>query len=166
MSFQTIEINSVKITFDKEKTKGHRTEFNKPCCCQDCRNYYKHIENNSELVEFLSGFGIDYNCTEEVFSWDLENNNEPLIHHEGYYGVFGEFEGEEFYFEKFGVKITFAKGACVPCDRHGHGEYFWIYIEADFPYILDEKRDLPIPFSQKAEKLSFVEKVKIKFNKH
>lgn len=74
MSFQTIEINSVKIIFDKEKTKEYRTDFNKPCDCQDCRNYYKHIENNSELVEFLSGFGIDYNCTEEVFSWDLENN--------------------------------------------------------------------------------------------
>ena len=54
------------------------------------------------------------------------------------------------------VKIAFVKGACVPCDRHGHGEYFWIYIEADFPYILDEKRDLPIPFSQKAEKLSLI----------
>lgn len=59
MSFQTVEINSVKITFDKEKTKEYRTDFNKPCECQDCRNYYKHIEENKKLVEFLSEFGID-----------------------------------------------------------------------------------------------------------
>ena len=53
MSLQTIEINSVKIIFDKEKTKEYRTDFNRPCDCQDCRNYYKNIQNNFELVEFL-----------------------------------------------------------------------------------------------------------------
>ena len=46
MSLQTVEINSVKITFDKEKTKEYRTDFNKHSDCQDCRNYYRHIENN------------------------------------------------------------------------------------------------------------------------
>ena len=71
MSLQTVEMNSVKIIFDKEKTKGYRTDFNKPCDCQDCRNYYKHIQTNKVLVEFLSDFGIDYTCAEEVFSWDL-----------------------------------------------------------------------------------------------
>ena len=113
MSLQTIEINSVKIIFDKEKTKEHRTAMNNPCDCLDCRNYCKHVENNSELVEFLSGFGIDYNYTGEVFSWDLGNDKDSLIHHEGYYGVFGKIEGEEFDFEKFGVKIIFQKGASV-----------------------------------------------------
>lgn len=53
MSLQTIEINSVKIIFDKEKNKEYRTDFNKPCDCQDCRKYYKNIQNNFELVEFL-----------------------------------------------------------------------------------------------------------------
>lgn len=105
MSLQKIEINSVKIIFDKEKTKEHRTAMNNPCDCRDCRNYCKHIENDFELVEFLGGFGIDYNYTEEVFSWDLGNDKDSLIHHEGYYGVFGKIEGEEFDFEKFGVKI-------------------------------------------------------------
>ena len=64
MSFENVEIKSVKITFDKYKTKEYRTDFNKPCDCQNCRNYYKHIEENQKLVEFLSEFGIDYNCTE------------------------------------------------------------------------------------------------------
>ena len=162
MSLQTIEINSVKITFDKEKTKEYRTDFNKPCDCQECRNYYKHVENNLELVEFLNRFGIDYNCTEEVFSWDL-GNDDSLIHHEGYYGVFGKIEGEEFDFGKFGVKITFQKGAFVPCDRIG--EYFWICIEGDYPYILDEERDLPISFSQKLERIGFINKIKAFFKK-
>lgn len=141
MSLQTVEINSAKITFDKEKTKAYRTAINNPCDCQDCRNYYKHIESNKELIEFLNAFGIDFTCTEEVFSWDLGNDNESLIHHEGYYGVFGRIEGEEFDFEKFGVKIIFQKGASVPCDRTG--EYFWICVEGEFPYILDEEREFP-----------------------
>ena len=163
MSLQSVEINSVKITFDKEKTKEYRTDFNKPCDCQNCRNYYKHIEENKKLVEFLSEFGIDYNCTEEVFSWDLGNDEDSLIHHEGCYGVFGKIEGEEFEFEKFGVKITFQKGASVPCDRTG--EYFWICIEGDFPYILEEERDLPITFSQRVQKLNVFGKIKAIFNK-
>ena len=163
MSLQTVEINSAKIAFDKEKTKEYRTDLNKPCDCQNCRNYYKHIEKNKKLVEFLSGFGVDYNCTEEVFSWDLGNDKESLIHHEGYYGVFGKIEGEEFEFEKFGVKITFQKGASVPCDRTG--EYFWICIEGDLPYILEEERDLPITFSQRVQKLNVIGKIKAIFNK-
>jgi hypothetical protein len=31
MSLQTIEINSAKIIFDKNKTKEYRTDYNKPC---------------------------------------------------------------------------------------------------------------------------------------
>ena len=138
MSWQTLIINDVKISFDKDKTKEHRTDFNRPCDCQDCRNYYKHMEQNKELLEFLGGFGVDYNCTEEVFSWDLENHSDGFIHHEGYYGIFGRIDGDEIKIEKFGVIITFQKGACVPCDRTG--EYFWICVEGDFPYILNEKR--------------------------
>ena len=163
MSLQKIEINSVKIIFDKEKTKEHRTAMNNPCDCRDCRNYCKHIENNFELVEFLGGFGIDYNYTEEVFSWDLGNDKDSLIHHEGYYGVFGKIEGEEFDFEKFGVIITFQKGATVPCDRTG--EYFWICIEGDFPYILDEERELPVSLSRKTQFLNFIGKIKTIFRK-
>ena len=163
MSFENVEINSVKITFDKEKTKEYWTDFNKPCDCQNWRNYYKHIGENKKLVEFLSEFGIDYNCTEEVFSWDLGNDEDSLIHHEGYYGVFGKIEGEEFEFEKFGVKITFQKGASVPCDRTG--KFFWICIEGDFPYILDEERDLPITFSQKIQKSNIIGKIKSIFKK-
>ena len=59
MSWQTLIINDVKISFDKDKTKEHRTDFNRPCDCQDCRNYYKHMEQNKDLLEFLGGFGVD-----------------------------------------------------------------------------------------------------------
>ena len=164
MSLQNVEMNSAKVTFDKEKTREYRTDMNNPCDCQNCRNYYKHIENNKGLVEFLSNFGIDYTCTEKVFSWDLGNNKDSLIHHEGYYGVFGKIEGEEFDFEKFGVKITFQKDASVPCDRTG--DYFWICVEGDFPYILDEERNLPITFSQKIQRSNIISKIKAIFMKY
>lgn len=163
MSLQAIEINSFKIVFDRDKTKEYRTDFNKPCTCQDCRNYYKYIQNNPELVEFLSGLGIDYNCTEEVFSWDLGNDEDSLIYYEGYYGVFGKIESDKFVLDKYGVKITFVKDACVPCDRTG--EYFWVCIEGDFPYILDEKRELSLPFFQKLKKSSIVSRIKSVFKK-
>ena len=107
--------------------------------------------------------GEDCNCTEEVFSWDLENHSDTLIHHEGYYGVFGKIEGDEFNFEKFDVKVTFQKGASVPCDRTG--EYFWICIEGEFPYILDEERNLPITFSQSIKKSNIISKMKAIFRK-
>lgn len=163
MSLQTIEINSVKITFDKENTKEHRTAMNNPCECQYCKNYHKHLEGNTELIVFLSGFGIDYDCTEEVFSYDLENDKDSLIHYKGYYAVFGKIEGEEFDLEKFGVKITFQKGASVPCDRTG--EYFWICVEGDFTYILAEERVVPIALSQKSERCRLVTKIKTIFKK-
>lgn len=86
-----------------------------------------------------------------------------MIHHEGYYGVFGRIQGEEFDYEKFGVKISFQKGALVLSYRTG--EYFWICIENNFPYILDEKRDFPIAFSQKLERFSFINKIKTVFKK-
>lgn len=163
MALEKIEINSVSIIFDKEKTKGHRTEYNKPCDCQDCRNYYKHIQNNSELVEFLNIFGADYNNTDEVMSWELENKNDSLIHYESYYGVFGKIDGEDFNFEKFGVKISFSKGAPAPSDRSG--DYFWICIEADLPYLLDEDRISSVPFFDTKGKISIVKKIKTFFDK-
>lgn len=110
------------------------------------------------MVAFLSGFGIDYPYTEEVFSWDLGNESDSLIHHEGYYGVFGSIEGGAFQFEQFGVKISFQKSAFVPCNKTG--AYFWICIEGDFPYILNEPRELPISFSPKSKLLRLVDKIK------
>lgn len=163
MSLQTLKINSVRITFDEERTKKYRTSYNRPCECQNCRNYYKNVENNFELVEFLRGFGIDYTCTEEVFSWDLGNDSDSFIHHEGYYGVFGKIDAEEFDFEKFGVKITFQKAASVPCDRTG--DYFWICVEGDFPYLLNEERDMPVPFSRKVKHSKFFHRIKTIFKK-
>lgn len=158
MSLQTVEIHSTRIIFDEERTRVYRTDYNKPCTCQDCRNYFKCLENNTELAAFLNEFGIDYHCAEEVFSWNWDDNKDSLIHHEGYYGVFGRIEGEEFDLEKFGVKITFQKMASVPCDRTG--DYFWICVAGEFPYILDEERELPISFSQKSERFRFVSKIK------
>lgn len=147
MALQEIEINSTKILFDAAATNGHRTEHNKPCDCQNCRNYYKIVEDNPELIAFLSDFGVDIYHTEEVMSWDLDNAQDGMIHHEAYYGVPGRLEGEEVVIQQFGVKIAFEKGAIVPTDLEG--EYFWIRIEGDFPYVLEEERDLGVSYKGK-----------------
>ncbi len=158
MPVQTVEINSVKITFDKEKTKQYRTQWNEPCACQDCRNFYKNMEQNTELVDSLSSFGVDFSYADEVLSWDVE----PLIHSEAYYGVFGCIEAE-FSFQKYGVTVSFQNEASVPCDRTG--AYFWIVVESDFPYILDEARDVPPPFSEENRAARIFRKIKTVFKK-
>lgn len=170
MPLKTIEINSLKITFDKNKTKEYRTDYNNTCDCQNCRNYYKNIESNAELLGFLERFGIDFNHAEEVFSWNSGDDKRALVHHEGYYGVFGKIEGEDFDLEKYGVKISFSKEAFVPCDRDG--EVFWICISGDFPYVLNEERevfdfdgDLPNFPSDKQKNPTFIKRVKSYFMK-
>lgn len=161
VSLQTVEIRSIKIVFDAEKTKAYRTIGNEPCECLDCRNYRRNIGNNSELVAFLSGFGIDYNYAEEVLSWELENDGDPMIHYEAYYGVFGKIDGAEFDIEQFGVEIAFQKGAPVPCDRAG--EYFWVCVSGNFPYIFDEKREPSVALPQTNGILGFLNRLKTRF---
>lgn len=142
MEFQNIKINDVNIIFDKEKTMNYRTEFNKPCDCQGCQNYYANLLANNELILFLNDFGIDVCHTEEVFYWDWTNDNDTLTHYEGYYGVFGEFSGEDFCIEKCGAKIKFSQNSEININTDKEEKYFWAIIEADFPYILDEEREI------------------------
>lgn len=162
-SMQTIKINGVSIIFDREKTNRHRTEINSPCECDYCRNYYKNMSNNIDLVDFLESFGVDYNYCEEIFSWDLGNDKDSLIHHEGHYCIFGKIEGDEFEFERFGVKIAFSNLVPAPCD--GNDEHFWLSVKGDFPYILDEIRNLVSVFPQKAENSNMISKLKSIFRK-
>lgn len=167
MSLQTTEINNVIITFDKEATQNYKTGFNEPCDCQDCRNFYKNIENNGALKEFLDEFGIDHRYTEEVFSWEKDY----LIHSEGYYSVFGGFDEEDFSFEKFGVNISFNRRATVPYDKRTgvphdrSGEYFWIIVSSDFPYVLEEKRERVVVSLDNSRKNNLFERIKVKFLK-
>lgn len=127
MPLETIEINSAKVIFDREKTKAHRTLFNEPCDCSDCINYRKKIKENTELAEFLDSFGIDHNRTEEVMIWEEDDGT---VYYEAYYGVFGRLDGEESLIEKYGVKIRFLNKAMINHDRNG--DFFWVCIEGNF----------------------------------
>lgn len=162
MAMQTIELNGTQITFDKEKTKLHRTSYNEPCDCQDCRNYYQYVAGNRELVAFLDSFGVDYHCDEEVMSFDLGDDADSQIHHVAYYAVFGMIEKEiKFEYDQFGVDITFEKAATGPYDitainTDREEPYFWIIVKDTVPYILDEERDMPETFFQKLKKSKFM----------
>lgn len=148
MAMQIIELNGTQITFDKEKTKLHRTDYNEPCDCQGCRNYYQHIAENGKLLAFLSEFGVDHDRAEEVMSFDLGDNADSQIHHVAYYTVFGTIEKEiKLEYDQFGVDVTFEKAATGPYDRTAintdrNEPYFWIIVKAVAPYVLDEKREI------------------------
>ena len=154
MSLQTIEINSAKITFDKEKTKTYRTEYNKPCDCQDCRNYYKNIENKIGLVNFLADFGVDYSRAEEIMPVDLGNEKESLINYSAYYCVVGSIS-KEISVKKEDFSVSFGVSSNINVGHEIADDYFFIVVDIDLPYILDEEREFP--------PLSFIEKCIDKF---
>lgn len=146
MPMQTLTFENTTIVFDREKSLNYKTENNSPGSCQDCRNYNENIKNKPELISFLFGLGVDYNRPEEVFSYDIGEDVDSLINSTAYYGVFGKIQGDEVHIQKFGVSISFEKGAAVPNDRED--EFFWVVVDGDFPYVLDEGRDASIILPQ------------------
>ena len=142
MSLQTVEINSAKITFDKEKTNEHLTDFNKPCDCQYCRNYYKYLQDDFELIKFLADFGVDYSRAEEIFSIDLGSGKESLINYSAYYSVVGSIS-TEISFKKENYSVSFKIGSNINVGHEIADDYFFIVVDIDLPYILDEEREFP-----------------------
>lgn len=142
MSLQTIEINSVKISFDKEKTRKHRTNYNNPCSCQDCRNYYKNLRNNLDLIEFLADFGVDYLRAEEIMPIDLGVKKESLINYSAYYCVVGSIN-DEFSIKKENFSASFGVSSNISVGHEITDEFFFIVIDIDLPFILDEEREFP-----------------------
>ena len=142
MSLQEIIINKVRILFDKEKTQSNKTDYNRPCDCQDCRNYYKNIENNNELIEFLTGFGVDYLRAEEIMPYDLGNEIDPLIYYRAYYSVVGSLDSE-FSTNKETFSVSFEMQNNVNVGHEISEDYFFIVIDINLPFILDEESGLP-----------------------
>lgn len=152
---QCLEINSVKVFFDKEKTQKNITNYNEPCNCQDCRNYYKNIESNEELQSFLASFGIDYLRCEEVISYDLGEEKDSSIHSMAYYDVFGTIE-KEFSIENNGCTISFKKNEDINVGHEVDEDYFWIVLDMVIPYVLEEEREL----SYASDKTSIFTKIR------
>ena len=142
MALQKIEINNVTILFNKEKTQNNQTDYNRPCDCQDCRNYYKNIENNNELIEFLTGFGVDYLRAEEIMPYDLGNEIDPLIYYRAYYSVVGSLDSE-FSTNQETFSVSFEMQNNVNVGHEISENYFFIVIDINLPFILDEERELP-----------------------
>lgn len=134
-----IEIDSKKIFFDKTTTRAYQLEKSEICECQGCKNYYENLKNNCELIDFLSGFGIDCFSAEEVLYSSVDEN---YIHYEVYYGVDGQMEWDEVVVEDFGVKISFKKSVNLLHDIPEN--FLWIVVDKDFQYILEEEEEREI----------------------
>ena len=142
MSLQTFEINSAKIIFDKEKTKANCTDFNNPCDCQYCRNYYKNLKENFELIEFLADFGVDYLRAEEIMPIDLGNEKGSLINYSAYYCVVGSIS-KEISMKKENCCVSFGISNNINVGHEITDDYFFIVVDIDLPYILNEEREFP-----------------------
>lgn len=144
MSLQTIEINNVAINFDREKTLANRTDNNQPCDCQNCRNYYHIIGQNTDLIEFLTGFGLDYQRPEEVIPFEMGDEKDSLIWYNTYYCVVGSID-KEFQWEQEDYTIFFHADSHVNVGREVTDKFFFIEVDITLPYLLDEERELPPP---------------------
>lgn len=133
-------INSSKLIYDKKKTKNYEINSCDPCDCQGCRNYFFNIQSNTQLCDFLMKFGIDPYLPDEVIYFSLEDKKVSPISYEVYYGVCGEIVGEEAAFEKYSVKLSFKKSVNIL--KEANCDYFWLVINKNYPYILNEERDI------------------------
>ena len=142
MSSQEMIINKFRILFDKEKTQNNQTDYNRPCDCQDCRNYYKNIENNEELIDFLTGFGINYLRPEEITPYNLGNEKDSLIYYRAYYSVVGVLDSK-FCVNKESFSASFETQNNINVGHEISEDYFFIVIDINLPFVLDEERELP-----------------------
>ncbi len=127
MASQTINIESVDITFDKDATAKQYPANRIPCDCPYCRHYYRYIEQNTALAAFLDMFGADPHNAEEVVSWE----NGSGLHCIGHYDIEGQIE-RAFSFGKYGVTISFENSSDTAAPS-----YFWINIECNLPFSVD-----------------------------
>lgn len=132
-----IEIDSTKIFFDRAKTQSYQLEKSQSCECQGCKNYYENLKNKHELINFLSAFGIDCFSAEEVLD---SSAGDTLIHYEVYYGIAGYMDRDEAVLRDFGVKLSFRKSVNLLHDIPEN--FLWIVVENDFPFVLNEERDI------------------------
>ena len=72
------------------------------------RNFYENIESNAELMAFLSGFGVDFFKTEEIFYYDLGSETDSLINYNAYYCIDG-YISDEISLKKEGYICSFIK---------------------------------------------------------
>jgi len=142
MSSQEIKINNIRILFDKDRTQNNQTDYNRPCDCQDCRNYYKNIENNVELIDFLTGFGVDYLRPEEIMPYDIGNEKDSLIYYRAYYSVVGTLD-KEFRTNKESFSASFEIQNNINVGHEISEDYFFIVVDINLPFVLDEERELP-----------------------
>lgn len=96
----------------------------------------------------MSQFGINYLRCEEIVSYDAKENGSVFIDSIAYYDVFGRIE-KEFTIKEYGCIISFKANKNIPVGHEKGEEYFWIVIETNMPYILDEEYECSYVESKK-----------------
>lgn len=151
---ETVIINNCKFLFDKEATANYVTEFNAPCDCAYCRNYYKAVQSVPAVIDFLNTFGVNVNRPEECMEWDTDFEEKTLWYNV-WYSVSGEAE------QSVTVRLSpDATAEISPPDGRSpntwHDDnYFLICLDMHLPWVMDEDIDqLRVP-----EKKSILKRV-------
>lgn len=135
---EEVIINNCKFLVDKEATAGYVTEFNAPCDCSFCRNYFKAVQSIPCVINFLNMFNVNVNRPEECMLLDIDFKTKTLLY-SVWYSVTGKAEQS--------TKVQLSAGAAAeislvnnefsPNTKHDNN-YFLICLNIHLPLELNE----------------------------
>lgn len=154
----TIEDNIV--IFDEVKTNQFKTEYNSPCDCLTCKNFFSAVIVKSKVTSFLNTLGIDINRCEECISL-IEDIKHRKITYEAWYSVCGNIENNfTVCVDDADINFELAEKVLCPNTNRNSG-YFWVCLVITLPWVIDDNiKQLKVPHS-----LSLKERVKLNFRR-
>lgn len=135
---ETVIINNCTFLVDKSTTANYVTEFNTPCDCLYCRNYFKAVQSVPSVIEFLKMFCVNVNRPEECTELDTDFEGNTLL-----YSVWYSVVGESMQSTKIQLsadataKILPSDNKFAPNTEH-NDNYFWIRLDMRLPWKLNE----------------------------
>ncbi len=150
MEAETVIIKDCKFLVDKNATANYFTEFNAPCDCTYCRNYFKAVQSVPSVINFLNIFSVNVNRPDECIELDVDFKTKTLLY-SVWYSVIGETEQSTKIqlLSDATAEILLPNNEFSPNTEHDDN-YFWICLEMRLPWSLNEDINQLNPTKQKS----------------
>ena len=136
---ETVIINDRSFLIDKYATSHYITQYNEPCDCAYCRNYFRAIQENFVVLDFLSKLSVNVGRPEECM--EIETNySTKMLHYIVWYSVTGQTENSVTVnlSDDITVKISLSSDNRLSPNTDHIDDYFWICIDLWLPWAMDE----------------------------
>lgn len=136
---EEVVVNGVSFLVDKNATSQYITQYNEPCDCTYCRNYFKAIQEARSVLNLLNAFQVNVGRPEECM--ELETNfDTKMLFYYVWYSVSGKAPQK--------VEVNLSEDIIAeiypPADEQyapntGHTDsYFLISLNLLLPWVLEE----------------------------